>query len=246
MALSDGPVVAPGGPGSFDAAGVMPTAVTQRDGEIWLYTIGWSVRADVPYHNAIGLMISRDQGQTFPRGAPGPVIGPGPQEPYFCGTGELGRIGDTWVMWYMSTTEWRANQTRMEPRYHLKTATSADGIHWQQDGRVAVDYRDDAEGGIARATVRPWAGGYAMWFGSRALRDYRGTGAGGYRLGTAWSADGFDWTRLDAPVFETDPGAFDTHMECYPALLETESGLYLLYNGNDFGQTGIGYAEQAA
>ncbi len=243
IALSNGPVVAPGAPGSFDAAGVMPTAVRQMGEEIWLYTIGWSVRADVPYHNAIGLMISRDGGTSFTHAVPGPVIGPGPYEPYFVGTGEVARIGDKWVMWYSSTTEWRQIAGRMEPRYHLKYATSEDGIHWRQDGRVALDYAHAAEGGIARATLLPTADRYAMWFCHRALQTYRGTGSGAYRIGSACSPDGFAWTRNAGSVFENAPDAFDTHMECYPSLLETENRLYLLYNGNDFGQTGIGYAE---
>lgn len=244
-AVSDGPVLAPGGPGTFDAAGVMPTALVQRDGALWMYYIGWSVRADVPYHNAIGIACSTDGGQSFKRLLPGPVIGTGPHEPLFCGTGDIARIDDQWVMWYMSATEWRFIKGQPEPRYHLKQAFSDDGINWDFGQSIAIDYLDDAEGGIARATVLPDETGYWMWFCYRGVADYRGTGPNGYRIGLAWSQNGTAWQRLpQAQIFETGPGpgAFDAFMQCYPAVFKDTDQTWLFYNGSDFGQTGIGVA----
>ena len=243
--VADRPALAQGPLGSFDSHGVMPTAVVERDGALWMYYIGWTVRADVPYHNAIGVARSLDGGKTFERFLPGPVIGTGPHEPYFCGTGDIAKHGDRWVMRYMSATGWRMVAGKPEPRYHLKQAWSEDGIHWDQSGEVAVDYLDEDEGGIARATVLSRPDGYWMWFCHRGIADYRGRGARAYRLGLAWSPDGETWQRLTgAQVFDTPPsaGAFDAHMECYPAIFETAGETYLFYNGSDFGQTGIGYA----
>jgi len=238
------PVLSPGALGTYNAQGVMPTAVVDRGDEVWLYTIGWTVRSDVPYHNAVGLVRSRDRGRTFEHMVPGPVVGTGPNEPYFCGTADVARIGERWVMWYMSATEWRTVAGKPEPRYHLKQAFSDDGVRWRYGESVAVDYLSDDEGGIARATVLPWHGGYCMWFCHRGIADYRGTGARTYRLGSAWSADGTTWERRAAPVFDAPPAAdgFDAGMECYPAAFAGRDGVYVFYNGSDFGQTGIGYA----
>jgi len=33
-------------------------------------------------------------------------------------------------------------------------------------------------------------------------------------------------------------------MECYPAIFNGPTGTYLFYNGSNFGQTGIGFAER--
>ncbi|KXF75003.1 hypothetical protein ATN84_20135 [Paramesorhizobium deserti] len=210
-----------------------------------MYYIGWTVRADVPYHNAIGVARSQDGGETFERFLPGPILGAGPFEPYFCGTGELGRIDGQWVMWYMSATGWRVVNGKPEPRYHLKQAWSEDGIIWKQDGSIAVDYASDDEGGVARATVLKRADGYHMWFCHRGIANYRGHGANAYRIGRAVSLDGRSWKRLtEEPAFAAPPQTddFDESMECYPAVYENAGNTYIFYNGSDFGQTGIGYA----
>ncbi len=243
--IAEHPALAPGKLGAFDSHGVMPTAVVPRNDELWMYYIGWTVRADVPYHNAIGVARSADGGRTFERLVPGPVVGTGPHEPYFCGTGDVAKIGDRWVIWYMSATEWRIVAGKPEPRYHLKQAWSDDGIIWSQDGQTAVDYENDEEGGVARATVLKRPDGYWMWFCHRGIADYRGRGANAYRLGIAHSSDGQNWKRLiKQPVFSfaPNPGDFDEFMECYPAAFEVGDAAYLFYNGSDFGQTGIGYA----
>lgn len=237
------PVLGPGRLGTYDAEGVMPSAVVDRGDEVWLYTIGWTVRKDVPYHNAIGVAYSRDRGRSFTRLVPGPIVGTGPNEPYFCGTCDVQRVGTEWLMWYMSATEWRVVRDKPEPRYHLKLATSDDGLRWRYGEHVAIDYVSDAEGGIARATVLPSEHGYWMWFCYRGISDYRGDGAAAYRLGLGHSLDGKRWERLSRPVFSDLPLDFDRHMECYPTVLRGPSGTYVFYNGSDFGRTGVGYAE---
>lgn len=249
LAHSNGPVLAPGPLGSFDAAGVMPTSVVERDGVLWMYYIGWSVRADVPYHNAIGIAQSHDGGRSFARLLPGPVVGTAAREPYFCGTADVARVGDGWRMWYMSATEWRVIGDRTEPRYHLKQASSLDGITWDHGRDVAVDYLSETEGGIARATVMSGADGYWMWFCHRGLTGYHGQGPGAYRLGVAHSPDGSDWRRLPgARIFDSEPdsGDFDADMQCYPAVFETADAVWMFYNGSDFGQTGIGISKLAS
>src|SRR5262245_32072965 len=47
IARSEAPCLLPGPVGHFDAAGVMPTAVIRVGSEVWMYFIGWTVRADV-------------------------------------------------------------------------------------------------------------------------------------------------------------------------------------------------------
>ena len=135
---------------------------------------------------------------------------------------------------------------RPEPRYNLKKATSADGIHWSHGQEVAVDYIDDNEGGIARATVLETENGHWMWFCHRGVASYRGSGGNAYRLGLAHSEDGDTWTRLPGQEIFSDSSPkldFDEFMQCYPAVYTTSTDAYLFYNGSDFGQTGIGIAK---
>ena len=77
-----------------------------------------------------------------------------------------------------------------------------------------------------------------MWFSSRG--DV-------YRLGYAESADGIAWERLDDQAgLEPASEGWDSEMVCYPAVCGTEGRRYLLYNGNGYGATGIGYAVEVA
>jgi hypothetical protein len=236
------PCLLPGPAGHFDAAGVMPTSVMQVGSEVWMYFIGWTVRADVPYHNAIGLAISRDGGTTFERRFAGPIVGLTATEPLFCSTADVVRGPDGWRMWYASTTEWRSLNGKLEPRYHLKYAESADGMYWRQEGRVAVDYRDDDEAAVARATVLPAETGFRMWFCHRDLVGYRDDATHAYRIGSATSEDGMNWLRSDAAAFDVDTpplSGIDDVMQAYPAVIRIRDNLLMFYNGNGFGQTGI-------
>jgi hypothetical protein len=232
----------PGPVGHFDAAGVMPTSVIRVGSEIWMYFIGWTVRADVPYHNAIGLAVSRDGGGVFERRFAGPIVGSTATEPLFCSTADVIRSSEGWQMWYASTTEWRDLNGKLEPRYHLKYAESADGMTWRQEGRIAVDYRDEDEAAVARATVLRDGGNYRMWFCHRDLVGYRDDSTRAYRIGYAASIDGLNWRRSDADVFAAGtpplPGIDDV-MQAYPAVLSVRDKQLMFYNGNGFGQTGI-------
>ena len=239
--------LAPGPLGHFDAAGVMPTAVTRVEDEIRLYYIGWTVRQDVPYHNSIGIAVSKDGGNTFTRLFDGPIIGTSKIDPLFCSTADVARWGEGWIMWYASTTQWIEMDRSLEPRYHLRVATSVDGLDWEPTGKIAVDYRNDSEAAVARATVMQEQDGFHMWFCSRDIENYRESSDAAYRLEYATSSDGLNWHRSakDTNVltgqFEQQM-EFDNVMQAYPAVLETATGPILFFNGNGFGQTGIAVA----
>ena len=74
-----------------------------------------------------------------------------------------------------------------------------------------------------------------MWY------SYKGAD---YRIGYAESADGLTWKRLDENVtFAPSPLTFDSKMQEYPVILSYQSRQFMLYNGNDYGKHGIGFAE---
>lgn len=235
------PCLTNGKSGYFDAAGVMPTSVMKVGNEVWLYYIGWTVRQDVPYHNSIGLAVSKDGGASFERRFLGPVVGVTAKEPLFCSTADVMHTPSGWHMWYASTTEWVDIDGKQEPRYHLKHATSEDGLRWIQTGEVALDYRDDEEAAVARATVAFEDSRYHMWFCHRDLHGYRDKAGSAYRLGYAQSLDGQSWNRMqDQSIFKDAaiPGLDDV-MQAYPATIKINGSSWLLYNGNGFGQTGV-------
>jgi len=136
-------------------------------------------------------------------------------------------------MWYTSGIRWETRSGELRHYYHIKYAESADGIEWQRNGRVAIDLA-----GEEYAIGRPWvvrdADRYRMWY------SYRGAS---YRLGYAESVDGLTWERRDAEVgIDVGPGAWDSEMIAYGAVIDAHGARWLFYNGNGYGRTGLGLA----
>jgi hypothetical protein len=239
----DAPVLDLGNLGTFDDCGVMPSWILDYDGKKYLYYIGWTVRSTIPYHNSIGLAISKDNGYTFERFSEGPVFGETYVEPFFTATSCVLVDAGVWKNWYLSCTGWTRVDGRAEPRYHIKYAESKDGINWDRRGLVAIDYKSDSEAGIVRASVLKENGSYRMWYSYRGGIDYRSNPKTSYRIGYAESTDGVSWTRMDDSVgIDVSSEGWDSEMIEYPHVIEHHGVRYMFYNGNKFGHSGFGYA----
>jgi hypothetical protein len=235
------PVLGLGLPGTFDDDGVMPSHALQIGSTIWLYYSGWNQRVRVPYHNAMGLAVSHDNGRTFSRMFDGPILDRSALEPYLAVTPSVMREGDVWHMWYVSGTKWIVVEGAYEPVYVIKYCHSSDGIHWHRPNITCIEPRHDAEA-FSRPHVIKDGATYRMWFCYRGSADYRG-GANSYRMGYAESQDAIHWTRRDdnAGITVSDTG-WDSAMVCYAFPFVTDGRLAMVYNGNGFGRTGFGYA----
>jgi hypothetical protein len=233
--VSSVPVLAPGELGCFDDSGAMLSWVTPNGKNRHMYYIGWNRGVTVPFRNALGLAISSD-GQPFRRFAKGPIVDRTASEPHFAASACVLVDGETWRMWYLSCTGWDMIDGRPEHRYHLKYAESLDGICWRRQGIVAIDYRDADECAISRPSVIRDQDRWRMWF------SYRGRTTT-YRIGYAESDDGVAWRRLDnlAGIDVSDSG-WDCEMIEYPHVFDHGGVRYMLYNGNRFGQSGLGLA----
>ena len=229
--------------GCFDDSGVMPSSLVRVDSIFYLYYIGWNERSTVSYHNSIGLATS-DDGINFKRMYDGPIMERTYKEPYFCSAPCVIYDEGIWRMWYLSCTEWIYVNEKIEPRYHIKYADSLDGIVWNRQGRIAIDYKNDSEGGIVRPSViKKKDGGYQMWFSFRNTKGYRLDTFSSYRIGYAESFDALSWDRQDnnSGISVSNSG-WDSFMIAYPDVLICKNKIYMFYNGNGFGYTGLGYA----
>lgn len=209
------PILPPGKVGAFDEHGQMPTCIVGEK----LYYVGWS-RRHPPYQNSVGVAVVRNN--FFIKHIANPILPPGEGDIF---------TGTFWVDgtdgYYLSCVGWRDG----DPLYVLRHATSTNGIDWKK-GKVAVDFKNDEEGGICSATVQ----GSVMLYCYRGHKDFRG-GAGSYRFGMA-VRDDEEWLRVDEHI-EVPRSDWDGQMQCYPYLFKN----YLFYNGNNFGATGIGCAK---
>lgn len=234
--VSRRPLLEPGPLGAFDDSGVMPAWVVNRGDRLYLYYTGWMVGKTVPFYYAVGLAVSHDGGVTFQRMSRGPLLERNNIDPFLTASPCVMFDRGLWRMWYVSGERWEQRSDGPRHYYHIRYAESGDGIRWQRDGHVCVDFAHHGEYAIARPTVLRDRDRYRMWF------PHRGDS---YRIGYAESADGLAWNRMDdrAGIDVSDAG-WDSEMVTYPCVFDHAGRRYMLYNGNGYGRTGIGLAEQ--
>lgn len=231
--LSDTPVLSPGALGEFDDSGAMATWLTQQQDKQYLYYIGWNLGVTVPFRNSIGLAVSVN-GEDFARYSNGPIVDRNIYEPHFCASCCVLPWEGHWRMWYLSCTGWRIHQGKPEHKYHIKYAESFDGINWERQGLVAIDFANNQESAISRPSVIYDADRWRMWY------SFRGHS---YRIGYAESKDGLQWQRLDNQVgIDVSITGWDSEMIEYPFVFDHNGQRYMLYNGNGYGKTGFGLA----
>ena len=237
------PVLQRGKVGSFDWAGVMPTEIIEVEGRKYLYYIGWSQRVDVPYHNSIGLAVSED-GENFKKVSEGPIFTTSRLEPGYVGTISVVHEDSHFNGYYLSCRDWVRSGDRYEPIYDIKLATSKDGIDWTPTGITCLSLEEN-EGGISQACVRRLKSGLLeMHFSSRGKVDYRENKSVSYRIRRAISEDGVHWKRCPGISLDISGEGWDSEMTAYPYLVSDKNFDFIFYNGNGFGQSGMGYAKR--
>lgn len=240
--LHDGFILNEGRPGTFDQHGIMPSSVVEKDGKVYLYYSGWCRSVGVPYNNFTGLAISSDGGKTFSKHSEAPVLDRNDRELFSATSPNVLFEDGKWHMWYCSGTNWHSINGKMEHTYDIKYATSADGIKWIQDGHVAIRQKDQFEA-ITKPAVIRINGLYHMWYCYRGSEDFR-DGKQSYRIGYAQSDNARDWVRKDHEAgIEVSENGWDSMMIAYPEVVRIGNKIIMLYNGNQFGTEGFGYAE---
>ena len=238
LRVIDQPLLSKGALGCFDDSGVMGSCIITVGRKKYLYYIGWNLGVTVPFRNAIGLAVSDDDGVSFRRAYEGPILDRTRDEPHFTASNCVLFDEGIYKIWYLSCTGWRSENDKIVHQYHIKYAESNNGIDWQRDGVVAIDYRDQHEYAISVPRVLRDENGYKMWFSSRAQRDI-----GSYRINYAESTNGIEWVRKDDEVdLQVSESGWDSEMLCYPFVFDHKGKRYMLYNGNDYGRSGIGLA----
>jgi predicted GH43/DUF377 family glycosyl hydrolase len=239
--LHEKPILQPGRPGTFDNHGLLPNHVRRVGDKVLLYYLGWYRGSSVPYHIAVGLALSNDDGLTFEKMFKGPVLDRSACDPHSVGAVAIVEKDNLLHAFYTEFFEWIDVRGRLEPLYHIKYASSEDGVSWQKADRVCIGQRHDREA-VARPAIVLRNGRYHMWFCYRGSNDFR-DGADSYRIGYAWSDNLLDWTREDRLAGITvSPDGWDSKMLAYPYIVEVGGRQLMFYNGNGFGASGFGYA----
>ena len=139
-------------------------------------------------------------------------------------------------MWYGSTITWDAGNNEM--LHVINYSTSYDGINWSKKGQVI-----DSKIGHAQAFSRPTVyesenSNHHMWF------SYRSGLGTSYRLGYAYKKNYKNvWDlKINQSGIDVSSEGWDSEMIAYPCIHKYRGKIFMFYNGNGFGKTGIGLA----
>lgn len=240
--LCEKPLLELGDLGAFDEFGTYFTSVVRREGDVTAYYVGYTRCESVPFTINIGAAISQDGGLTFRRLGNGPLLPCSVNEPFFLTVPRVKRFGDLWYMWYSAGKRWVKTERRAEPVYHIRMATSQDGVNWIKEDRDLVDCVIGENECQACPDVFEYAGQYHMFFCYRSHVNYH-RNEGAYRIGYASSVDLLNWKRDDsrAGLTISDQG-WDSETVSFPHVFELDGEHYMLYLGNQMGRHGFGVA----
>ena len=241
--ISETPILNLGGLGAFDEFGTYPVSVIRLENEVRAYYAGWTRCESVPFNVAIGIATSRDDGKTFTKLGPGPVLSYSPDEPFVLSGPKIRRFNETYYLWYIAGRKWKIVDGRAEPVYKIRMAVSPDGIRWAKMNKDLIPSRIEDDEAQASPDVF-WANGkYHMFFCYRYSSHYRGK-ENGYRIGYASSSDLVNWERDDSKAgINVSEDGWDSEMISYPHVFELDNRIYLAYLGNQVGRYGFGLAE---
>lgn len=241
--ISKNPILSLGEIGTFDEFGTYPTSVIRVGEEVRAYYGGWTRCESVPFNVAIGCAVSLDDGVTFKRMGPGPILSYSPDEPFILSGPKIRKFNDKYFLYYIAGKKWIMHEGRAEPVYQIRVALSDDGIHWSKYNKNLIETRIEENECQASPDVIFRNGKYHMFFCYRYSADYRGKEKG-YRIGYASSLDGLEWERNDSKVgIDISDDGWDSEMISYPHVFELDGKIYMFYLGNGVGREGFGLAE---
>jgi hypothetical protein len=243
--VSTDTVIGLGDLGCFDEHGIFPMNVIRDRNKILAYTCGWNRRVSVSVETSIGLAVSNDNGLTFKRIGDGPVLTSSLHEPFLVGDPFVAVFENIYHIWYIYGTKWAyyPEEDTYERVYKIGHATSDDGVSWNKEGKQLISDKLNSDECQALPTVIDFNNKYHMFFCYRQATDFRKNENRSYRIGYAFSEDLDNWIRDDGNVgIDVSEDGWDSEMLCYPHAFHCDGKIYMLYNGNEFGRFGFGFA----
>ncbi|MCO5947236.1 hypothetical protein [Mucilaginibacter flavidus] len=243
LKVSDMPILKLGDLGTFDEFGTYPVSVIKHGEEFRAYYAGWTRCESVPFNVAIGIGISKNNGETFEKLGGGPVLSYSIDEPFILSGPKIRWFNNKWYLFYIAGKKWVMDNGKPEPVYKIRMATSDDGLAWVKMNKDLIETKVEENEAQASPDVFFYNGKYHMFFCYRYSINYRGH-ENGYRIGYAYSNDLVNWTRDDSQVgINVSEEGWDSEMISYPHVFELDNSLYMLYLGNQVGRYGFGLAK---
>lgn len=199
----------------------------------YLLFMGWQIPANEHWRGDIGRIAIKEGGtpQIDPKV---PFIHTEEEDPVSLSYPWVLFENGLFYMWYGSTVTWKSENGEMI--HVIKQAISKDGVNWEKKG-IAIPFKVGEYQAFSRPTVIRIGDTYHMWYSFRANLETK------YRIGYAYSYDLKLWTvdHKKTGITVSDEG-WDHEMVCYPCVFSHAGQVFMMYNGNDYGKTGIGLA----
>jgi len=240
LEISNSPVLLPGKLGTFDDNGVLPSSIIEINNVKYMYYIGFKPGGTTRMDLFGGLAIFKNE-TILERYSEAPIIERCKVNPYINTApfvienhNHNNRIPHKYFMYYVAGCGWINKDL---PKYNIQIAFSNDGVEWERNGQVCIDFKNDNEVALARPYVVWNNEKYHMWF------SYKGES---YHIGYAISEDGVNWIRCDdiggMKNSQHNNNDFDSDMVAYACVIYYKKKYFMFYNGNNYGFDGIGVA----
>lgn len=235
LGVSKEPALDIGIPGAFDDNGVILGEIVGDGRQLKMFYVGFQLVQKAKFLAFTGLAVSDDGGVSFTRVKRTPILDRSDEGVYIRTIHSVVVEDGVWRVWYAAGSSWTLIGGRPYPSYHIRYTESRDGITFADEGTVCIRPEGD-EYRIGRPRVSRRGNGYWMFYTKGTLRKE-------YMPGYAASENGIKWTRMDGDVgISCSAGGWDSEMLCYPTVFRWSDRTYMLYNGNNYGETGLGYA----
>lgn len=231
-----------GNKGTFDEFGINPISVVNSEGLLRMYYAGWTRCESVHFDAAIGYAESSDNGVSFQRRYPGPILGRNQFDKFLIGSPKVKYFNNQYFLTYVSGEKWLYTNNRYEPIYKIKMACSNNGIDYVLNKKNIlkdlIKNECQASGDIIRHDDK-----YIMIFSYRNIFDYKNTQQG-YKNTYAISEDLVNWKRSNSEIkFTGKSFDFDKYSQSYLSTFNINEKTYVLYQGDELGKYGIGIGE---
>jgi predicted GH43/DUF377 family glycosyl hydrolase len=237
LEVSPEPVLDIGEDGCFDENGVVPSAVVAAEGLIYLYYAGYQLGRKVRFSVLGGLATSTDGGRTFSRASSVPVFERTNHERLFRVPHSVRHENGKWKAWYGGGSHFIPGADKTFPVYDIRYVESDHPDRFEKEGSIVLP-TENAEYRLGRPYIfSRSASEHYMFYGYS-------TAEHPYRLGHAFSTDLKVWERRDAETgIEPSESGWDSAMVAYPSVISVRSGVYMFYNGREYGRDGFGVAK---
>lgn len=218
--------------GAFFSDGILYPEIVKFKKKTFLYFCGWLNHKTFSYNCNIGVCIKKNN--KFAMNFDYPLFNLNEIDPIGTGSMAIYKVNKNKLrMYYVSFDYWKKDKKKYIHKYYLKIAESFDGINWIRKNKIVIKPKKN-QIAIAHPSVLIEGKKINLYYCSRKNESY-------YQIFKTSSDNGINF-RIKNDKIKLLKGKWDNKDQCYPEIFEINNQKIMLYCGNRYGKTGLGYA----